>query len=56
MGSADKISRVANRLEFFSFKDGYKWRLHCLLECVDLVCTNNLSGCLLKVILGIQKF
>ena len=29
---------------------------HCLLECVDHVCTNNFSGRLLKAILGIQKF
>ena len=34
-------------------KEGYKW---CLLEWVDLVCTNNFPSLLLKVILGIQKF
>ena len=37
-------------------KEGYKWCPHCLLECLGLVCTNNFSGRLLKIILGIQKF
>ena len=37
-------------------KEAYKWCLYRLLECVDLVCTNKFSSCVLNIILGIQKF
>ena len=61
MASVDTISWVANWLEIFPLKGegggggGNKWCSQCLLECMDLVCTNNFSSRLLKVILGIQK-